>query len=155
MPSVPVPPHDGQAKRAKKRNRSQRAADARLALWREDLAWSAEHFPTETLDPGIVRVLRIFKEAGIETCQSCEGPDAMQPEGRHGVGHAYHKPTIDITYQPWAALDVAMQHDIRVDRISEVFRVENWRPVEQLWRVEFNSRQMTEFRESWYGKVSV
>lgn len=138
----------------RKRNHALRVDEERVALWREDLAWSAEHFPTETLDPGIIRVLRIFKEHGIETCQSCEGHEGMQPEGRHGVGHAYHKPTIDITYQPWAALDVAMQHDVRVDCVSEVFRVESWRPVEQLWRIEFNSKGMARFRESWYGAMS-
>jgi hypothetical protein len=119
---------------------------------REDIAWAKKHFGGEPLDPGIVRILRIFKEHGIETCQSCEGPKGMQPEGRHGAGHCYENPTIDVTYQPWAALDIAMQYGVRVDQISEVFRVEGWRPVEHLWRVEFNSRDMARFRESWYGR---
>jgi hypothetical protein len=142
------------ATKPKKLNRAQQSAKEKSALWREDLDWAEKHFGGEPLDPGIIRLLRILKEHGIETCQCCEGPDGMQPEGRHGVGHSYRAPTVDVTYQPWAALDIAMQYGVRVDRISEVFRVRDWRPVEQLWRIEFNSGDMERFRRSWYGKVN-
>lgn len=115
------------------------------------MKWAKEHFPVERLDPGIVRILRIFKEAGIETCQCCEGPNGMQPEGRHGEGHCYRYPTIDILGEPWKALDVANTHDCQVDQISEIFDVRDGRPVGHFWRIEFNPRRMAEFRESWYG----
>jgi hypothetical protein len=115
-----------------------------------DLAWAEEHFGSEALDPGIIRILRIFKEAGIETCQSCEGPKGMFPEGQHGVGHSYEHPTIDVLGEPWKALDVANTYAAQVDQISEVFGVRDGRPVEHFWRIEFNSRRLAEFRESWY-----
>lgn len=118
--------------------------------WQEDVAWSAEHFPTEALDIGIVRVLRIFKEHGIETCQSCEGPEGIWRKGRHGEGHAYRYPTIDIHGEPWKALDVANAYDIQVDTVSEVFGVYHGRPSEHFWRIEFNAKQLDRFRQSWY-----
>lgn len=119
---------------------------------REDLAWAEEHFGEEALDPGIIRILRIFKENGITTtCQSCEGPKGMQPEGRHGFGHSYSHPTIDFHDWPWKALDVARDFGVQVDQISEVFGIRDGRPVEHFWRIEFNSRQMAQFRKSWYG----
>lgn len=131
----------------------------RLSIWagcatdwrKDDERWAKEHFGSEPLDPGIVRILRIFKEAGIETCQCCEGPEGMLPAGTHGVGHSYRQPTIDIYGEPWKALDVANTYAAQVDRIYEVFGVRDGRPVEHFWRVEFNSRALAEFRASWYG----
>lgn len=120
----------------------QRAADA---------AWADEHFGSEALDFGIVRILRIFKEHGIETCQSCEGPEGEQPEGRHGVGHSYEHPTIDVLGMPWRALQVANDFDAQVDHVYEVFGIRDGRPVEHFWRIEFNSKQLARFRESWYA----
>lgn len=120
-------------------------------LLKDDRRWAAEHFGGEALDEGIIRLLRIFKESGIETCQSCEGPQGLHPEGLHGAGHCYRYPTIDIAYQPWAALDVANQYGVRVDQVAEIFGIREGRPVEHFWRVEFNSRQLAEFRRSWYG----
>lgn len=120
--------------------------------WRkDDERWAQEHFGSEPLDPGIVRILRIFKENGITgTCQSCEGPKGIHPEGRHRQGHAYEHPTIDMCDMPWKALEIANNHDVEVRQISEVFRVEHGRPVEHLWRVEFGSASLARFRESWY-----
>lgn len=124
--------------------------------WIEDCEWAREHFGSEPLDPGIVRVVRLLKEAGIETCQSCEGPEGMMPRlpfaDGLGDGHSYRCPTVDVTYQPWAALDVANTYGIRVDRISEEFRIEQGRPVGHCWRIEFNSKQLAEFRDSWYRR---
>jgi hypothetical protein len=39
------------------------------------------HLP---VDAGIVRAVRVLREAGVETFESCEG----------GVGHAYPEPTV-------------------------------------------------------------
>lgn len=117
---------------------------------REDLAWNEKHFGGELLDRGIIRIVRIFQEGGVETQQSCEGPNGMQREGRHGVGHCYRAPTIDIIGQPWKALDVANDHAVQVDQINEVFGIRDGRPVEHFWRIEFNSLQLARFRDSWY-----
>jgi hypothetical protein len=106
----------------------------------EDLAWAKEHFPHETLDPGIVRILRIFKDHGIETCQSCEG----------GPGHSYEHPTIDVLGEPWKALDIANTYAAQVDTVSEIFGIRDGRPVEHFWRIEFNPCQLQRFRDSWY-----
>ena len=115
----------------------------------DDIRWSDEHFPSEPLDFGIVRILRIFKEHDIETCQSCEGPEGVTSV-RNGTGHAYENPTIDILREPWKALDVANTYAAQVDHISEQFRIVDGRPVEHFWRIEFNSKQLAQFRDSWY-----
>lgn len=119
---------------------------------KEDLAWNEKHFGGELLDPGIVRIVRIFKEHGVETQQSCEGPEGMQTKGRHGVGHCYRAPTIEIIGEPWKALDVANNYAAQVDTISEVFEVRDGRPVQHFWRIEFNSLQLARFRDSWYKR---
>jgi len=92
--------------------------------WREgpnlerqsDYAWALEHFghASELMDPGIIRVVRIFTEHKIETCQSCQG----------GEGHAYTRPSVDLTYQPWEALGVASHYGIPVTRISHIWNVD-------------------------------
>lgn len=64
-------------------------------------------------------------------------------------------PTIDVTYQPWRALDVANTFGAQVDQISEVFGIRDGRPVEHFWRIEFNSRRLAEFRDSWYRSDEV
>lgn len=120
--------------------------------WDDDRAWAEKHFGAEMLDPGIIRVVRILNESGIETCQSCEGPDGLMPEGRHGTGHAYTEATVDVTYQPWAVLDVCNQYGIRVDQISECFRVEDGRPVGHVWSVELHSPTLAKLRDGWYGE---
>lgn len=125
-----------------------------IRRWDDDMAWAKQHFGGEPLDPGIVRVVRIFKDAGIETCQSCEGPDGMQPEGRYGVGHSYRDPTVDIYGEPWKALDVANAFGIRVDQISEIFGVTEGRPIEHFWRIEFNSLALAALRQEWYRPVT-
>jgi hypothetical protein len=117
--------------------------------WEDDQAWAEKHFGGELLDPGIIRVVRILKEAGVETYQSCEGPEGMLPEGRHGVGHSYHGATVDVR-QPWMALDTCNAYGIRVDEISERFSLVDNRPVEHRWSVVLNSRVLAELRENWY-----
>lgn len=118
-----------------------------------DEEW-AEQFSLEPLDPGIVRVVRILKDHGVETCQSCEGPEGVQPEGQHGVGHSYHYATVDIYGDPWHALSVANNHGIQVDQISEIFSIRDGRPVEHFWRVQFNALALGRLRESWKAEAA-
>jgi hypothetical protein len=115
--------------------------------WREgpnlddqsDYHWALEHFRGERIDPGIARVVRILKEHGVGTCQSCQGGD----------GHSYRHPTVDIYGEPWKALDIANNYGIRVDTISQHFSIREGNPVEYFWRVEFNARQLAVLREQW------
>jgi hypothetical protein len=118
--------------------------------WREgpnlkhqsDYHWALEHFPDERMDPGIIRIVRVFQEHGVETCQSCQG----------GEGHAYTWPTVDIYGQPWKALGVANDHGFPVCAISHYWGVVDGEPVEHLWRVEFSPAKLAPLREQWYAQ---
>jgi hypothetical protein len=123
--------------------------------WREgpnlerqsDYAWALEHFghASELMDPGIIRVVRIFTEHKIETCQSCQG----------GEGHAYTRPSVDLTYQPWEALGVASHYGIPVTRISHIWNVDpdSDEPRDSpIWRIEFRPDRLSRLRDRWYDE---
>ena len=63
------------------------------------------------LDPGIRPYVKLLREAGIETCQSCQG----------GKGHAYPEPTIEFhgTYADgFRALAIAQTFGLTSRRAS-------------------------------------
>jgi hypothetical protein len=121
--------------------------------WREgpnlkrqsDYAWALENFGhgSELMDPGIIRVVRLLQEAGVETCQSCQG----------GEGHAYEWPAVDVTHEPWKALDVANGYGIPVSRIAHTWNIDPDRgePYDaSFWRIAFEPRRLARCRERWY-----
>lgn len=90
----------------------------------------------EGIDPGIRETVRILRQHGVNTCQSCQG----------GVGHAYSRPTVDFIegggIGPWEALHIArtecpltlskfrLQWGFHNDLISG--------PSEMVWQLVFN-----------------
>lgn len=124
---------------------SQTTADM-LELTKDELAeadidWAIEHFGGEPLDVGIIRIVRILKEEGIETQQSCEG----------GEGHSYDWPSVDVSGQPWRALDLCNTYGLPVHQISELHRIEQGNPVEHFWRLEFSPHKLKDLYKQWYG----
>lgn len=118
--------------------------------WREgpnlsrqtDWDWACERFGGEPMDPGIIRIVRIFQEHEIETCQSCQG----------GEGHSYTWPTVDIYGDPWKALSVANSYDLPVTDISQCFGIRDGNPVEHFWRIEFSPAKLAPLRDEWYAQ---
>lgn len=106
-----------------------------------DVAWAREHFGSEALDRGIIRPVRILKEDGVETCQSCEGGD----------GHCYEYPSVDILGQPWRALDLCNTYGLPVHTVSHQFSIREGEPVENVWRLEFSPHLLLKLYKEWYG----
>ena len=48
----------------------------------------------EILDPGIAPIVKVLRESGVETCQSCQS----------GEGHSYPEPTIEFYGDRWEGL---------------------------------------------------
>lgn len=115
------------------------------SLQERDVAWADANFKEEPMDFGIVRCVRLFQEAGIETCQSCVG----------GEGHSYRYPTVDLFSRPWTVLDVARDHDLPVMEISQRFGIRDFAPVEHFWRVEFSPIKLKALlAQPWYTEPS-
>lgn len=85
------------------------------------------------LDKGIRFAVRVLHAAGIETCQSCQG----------GAGHAYDRPTIDLTAggddsKGFEALAALRDYGLPVTEVAIVWNIQNGHPYEKLWRIVFS-----------------
>jgi hypothetical protein len=83
------------------------------------------------LDSGISYPVRLLRDHGLDTCQSCEGGD----------GHAYHEPTIELyagsdDSEGFRALAVLQTHGIDVARIAIVWECKNGLPYQRVWSIE-------------------
>src|SRR5438105_1615594 len=68
------------------------------------------------LDPGIAQAVKILREGGIETCESCEG----------GVGHAFPDPTVVFHGQQpegFRGFAWATQHGLKIRELRRVWQV--------------------------------
>lgn len=90
----------------------------------------------EGIDPGIRETVRILREHGVNTCQSCQG----------GAGHSYSRPTVDFieggSIGPWEALHIARNEcplELRQFRLQWGFHDERISgPTEMVWQLVFN-----------------
>lgn len=85
------------------------------------------------LDPGIERAVKILREAGIETYESCEG----------GLGHSYKEPAVRFHGQRaegFRALAVALDHNLPVSEIRRLWRIEDGEPVGPTWEMTFHKK---------------
>src|SRR5919108_5397280 len=88
-------------------------------------------FPT--LDPGIRDAVRILREAGVETFESCEG----------GVGHAYAEPTVrfhGIRAAGWRALCIAQEYGLPVAALRRTWPILDGEPVGPYWEIVFREK---------------
>jgi hypothetical protein len=74
--------------------------------------------PEMPLDRGIVPAVRILRDAGIETYESCEG----------GEGHVRREPTVWFHGQPTEglrAVSVALSHGLRIRELRRCWSVDD------------------------------
>jgi hypothetical protein len=84
----------------------------------------------EGLDAGILPIVQILTENGVETFESCEG----------GNGHAFPEPTVRFHgnhAEGFRALAVALQHGLRVCELRRYYSIEDGEPVGPHWEMTF------------------
>lgn len=82
------------------------------------------------LDAGINDAVRILREHGIETVESCEG----------GNGHAFAEPTVRFAggkAEGYKALSVALQNGLKVVELRRVWPVLDCEPTGPYWDLTF------------------
>jgi hypothetical protein len=94
------------------------------------------------IDPGIVQIVRILAENGVETCQSCaaSGPFGERSGKRNGDAHSYPEPTVEFLGNRAAgfhALEVAMNHGLPVSELRRVWSIQDGEPVGPHWAMIF------------------
>jgi hypothetical protein len=94
------------------------------------------------IDPGIVQVVRILAENGVETCQSCaaSGPFGKDSGKTEGDAHSYPEPTVEFrggAAAGWHALNVAITHGLPVHELRRVWSIEEGVPVGPHWVMTF------------------
>ena len=94
-----------------------------------DTLTEIEEFYT-TLDQGVARYVRILRENGVETYESCQG----------GEGHAYLEPTIRFHGQYGAgfqALQVAFDFALPVSSLRRAWQIIDGEPTGPHWEMVF------------------
>jgi hypothetical protein len=84
----------------------------------------------DSIDPGIVGPLRVLRQSGIETFESCEG----------GPGHAYAEPSIRFhgnRSEGWKALAAARDVNLPVTALRRVWTVHDGEPDGPVWEIVF------------------
>jgi len=84
----------------------------------------------EGLDEGILPMVQVLAENGVETFESCEG----------GEGHAFHEPTVRFHgnhAEGFRALAIALQHGLRVCELRRYYSIEDGEPVGPHWEMTF------------------
>jgi hypothetical protein len=85
------------------------------------------------LDAGISEFVRVLREHGIETFESCEG----------GKGHAFLEPTIRLYGQHeegFRALAVALEHGLPVDSLRRYWTIIGGEPHGPRWELTFREK---------------
>lgn len=88
--------------------------------------------PETPLDSGIVEAVRVLREAGIETYESCEG----------GEGHSSPEPIVRFhggRYAGWQALGAAQAVRLPVWALRRFWSIEDGEPVGPSWEIVFGT----------------
>ena len=86
------------------------------------------------LDPGIAEYVRVLRENGVETFESCES----------GPGHVFPEPTVRFAGQipeGFRALAVALEHGFPVRALRRYWRVSGGEPTGPDWELAFWSKR--------------
>ena len=92
--------------------------------------------PESPLDPGIIQAVRVLRDAGVETYESCEG----------GEGHSYPEPTVCFyggRYAGWKALAAAQVVCLPVWSLRRSWSIEDGEPVGPYWEIVFRRPQVS------------
>jgi hypothetical protein len=82
------------------------------------------------IDLGIVRAVKLLRDAGFTTIESCEG----------GEGHAYPEPTVKFDASPaagWKAIGELMTYGLPIRQFGEMWSFTYGRPTGPRWYVTF------------------
>lgn len=85
------------------------------------------------LDRAIAYAVKVLRDAGIETCESCEG----------GTGHAFPEPTIRFhgkRGEGFKAVACALAHNLPVNELRRTWPIIDGEPTGPLWELTFVSR---------------
>jgi len=91
---------------------------------------SAEISPYEPFDLGIVWAVKVLRDAGVETFESCEG----------GPGHSYREPTVAFHGPPsegFRAYAVAIQYRLPIYDLRRVWCVQDGELTGPRWEMTF------------------
>jgi hypothetical protein len=86
--------------------------------------------PANGLDPGVAEFVRVLREHGVETFESCEGGD----------GHVFPEPTVRFAGQReegFRALAVALEYGFPVRAVRRYWRVIDGEPSGPDWELSF------------------
>lgn len=102
-------------------------------------AWTDEDY--SDLDEGIRAAVRVLREAGVETFESCQGGPG-HPENPAGQ-HAYPEPTVRFYGDAgagWKALGVLVEHDLPVGALRRTWPYVYGAPTGPYWEVTFTRK---------------
>jgi hypothetical protein len=83
------------------------------------------------IEKGIAREVRILRENGVETTESCQG----------GQGHPFPEPTVRFCGghdAGWLALGIALQHGLKVNELRRIWPIIDGVPVGPEWEMTFD-----------------
>ena len=83
------------------------------------------------IDPGIAHEVRILRENGVETTESCQG----------GQGHPFPEPTVRFAGEKSEgprALGIALQNGLQVTELRRVWTIIDGEPCGPFWEMTFH-----------------
>lgn len=92
--------------------------------------WAREVGGELPIDPGIAWAVKVLRDGGVETCESCEG----------GPGHAFPEPTVQFFGERpagWAALAAAQDAGLPVLYLRRVWPILDGEPSAPVWELVF------------------
>ena len=101
------------------------------APYRPILPWPKDGWPE--LDAGFRDVVRVLREEGIETTESCQG----------GQGHPFPEPTVKFSggkHEGYRAVAAAMMHGLKVTELRRVWAINDGELVGPEWEMTFITR---------------
>jgi hypothetical protein len=93
----------------------------------------------DEIDKGILDTVKLLRENGVETYESCEG----------GAGHSYFEPTIRFhgeRAEGFRALSVAMTHGLSVMELKRVWVMNDGEPTGAWWEMTFPTKDKVEVK---------
>jgi len=93
-------------------------------------AWASEICPGAPIDLGIVHAVKVLRDAGVETFESCESGD----------GHAYPAPTVRFhgdRCDGWRALAAVQRQQLPAIQVQRVWPLNDGEPTGPYWEIVF------------------
>jgi hypothetical protein len=92
---------------------------------------AAEICPGDPLDLGIAWAVKVLRDGGVETYESCEG----------GQGHAYPYPCVRFygtDAAGWHALSIAITYRLPIRNLARIWTIERDKPDGPIWELRLS-----------------